>query len=165
MNHETGLKWLIVVVSVILLLYGSQRLSRGRLRVEAAVPLVVDPPPDESADSPKGRSVLAQRARTLRELDTYAEPGQTLARQWFWHHAGMAPMKWDEPGCCLPAHTLAGTWYSRWMLGRKLAYVRRLAQDGTALSMSGRRFRKLHVRLRELTRLVCDGKIVWIPEL
>ena len=84
------------------------------------------------------RAVAGPARRGPCGVDNHAEPAQTLARQWFWHLAGVSPVRWDEPDFRCPTFRLTGTWLERWRLTRKLAQLRRFAEDATACSVSGR---------------------------
>ena len=93
-------------------------------------------------------------------LDDFAEPAQIQARLWFWYHAGITPVAWDEPGFGLPPCSIAGGWWQRWSLGRQLAKIRDLAQDAGG-AVSGHAFRKLQLKLKLLSQWAEAGVIAW----
>jgi hypothetical protein len=158
MSPDTGLKLLIALLSLVLLCYAGWRLSHGRWRVDAHVPLVIDPMPPSTPVEP---TPLAQRGTALADLGNYAEPAQTLARQWFWRQAGIDPVAWDELDFRFPTCTVAGTWWQRWSLRRQLNFLRDLAQDVAAQSVSARRLGRLEVQFKQLAELVRAEVIRW----
>jgi len=138
------LRALLLTASAGLLFYGSWRLARGMLRVDTTVPLLIEPiPPAELAATP-----LQLRQQALAQLDNYGEPAQALARQWFYQHARVSPIAWDEPGFRLPARNVKGSLWQRWRRNRQIGWLREVAQNGP--SMNGRRFRKLNELIRQL---------------
>lgn len=139
------LRPLVLLGSFALLVYGAFRLVQGRFSLEKAVPLVIDPMPGTRPQpTPLEARHLAQAA-----TDNHAELAQVLIRQWFWRHANVDPMLWDQPGFEPPAVALQGTWWQRWWLARRLRGLAELAM--TPAPVSVRRLKWIRVALQALS--------------
>jgi hypothetical protein len=122
-GRESLLRFVLLVASLALLMYGSWRLVRARLWLEKNVPLVIE------GEAPGvALSALQQRQQSQTQMDNYSELAQTLIRQWFWQHAQVDPVQWHQDGFQLPSFTVQGSWWQHWRHYRQLHQLKELAQ-------------------------------------
>ena len=151
------LRFVLLAGTLGLFVYGVARLFPARHRQEA-VPLVVGmvPPPR------RGRPLLEQRQIELLAQDNLWEPAQTLARQWFLDHAGVAAPWWDEADGVAPppAHYRAG-WWGRQKLAGQVRGVWAIAIADPSRRVSLDEFRRLTEMLQALHHAVQSGQVTF----
>lgn len=151
-GRETLLRAVLLFASLLMLIYGGARLVRSRFWLEKGVPLVIDP----LGKPPPPLPPLEARQQWLAATGNYAELAQVLVRQWFWQHAHVDPVRWEQDDFQLPNFTVDGPWWQRWRHAWQIRHLETLGRNTDAISSGG--LRKIRRLLRTLTE---GGQISW----
>jgi len=143
----------LLLVTLLLLIYGSKRLLGARHRIEAAVPLLTPLPSPVPAVE---MSLAAQRQQALLRGGNLQEPARDLARFFF---AELAPV--HHPGGDAPAYSASGNWLERRWLARHIPHLWQLAY-GDPGRISRRQFARLPAILDRLTQIFRAGRLHWL---
>lgn len=153
------LRWLLLAATVGMLVLAVRALMRARFRRDHAARLVVSRTPEEAA----ALALPAQREQALVELGNYWEPAQALVRQFFLDHAGIMPPLWrkatDEEDAIPPRFNVAGSWWRRQALARKVNDLWDLVQRSATWPVARAKFLALLRTIDELAQAVAAGEL------
>ncbi|MCI0377045.1 MAG: hypothetical protein L0215_05540 [Gemmataceae bacterium] len=152
-GKEPVVRVFLLALTALLLLLGARRIVLSRFHRDNWAALIADdlsPPPPVPVE--------VERQQALLKRKNLWEAARVLARDYFLEHAGQAPSPLEDVKP-VPAADLAGSWWQRHTLQKRLDDLWDLAQAQQKRRISPRAFRKLTNDLAEMTTAVLDGRV------
>jgi hypothetical protein len=146
--HPRLLRFVLIVATLGLAVYGLLRLMGARHRFDKATPLLATVTATPLAAAP----LLEQRRAALAELGNCVELARARARHCF-EKAGCT--RWDR----LPRFTARGNVWERWAAGRKLRRLWRVATAVRPPRISPARLQEFMALTEEMQAAFADGRI------
>jgi hypothetical protein len=146
---------LVLLLTGLLAGYGFYRLSHARHRVDVWAPLLET----VLARHAPAQTLMEQRHRALLGRGNLWEPARSLVRQWF-EEVGAAPA---GGAAAEPRLRVAGTWWRRWALGRKVRRLWRVAYGAAPVPVPPQEFARLLANLEEVKAALASGALALEP--
>jgi hypothetical protein len=147
--YRTVVGALVLGLTALLAFYGLYRLSRSRHRVDLWAPLLEK----ALAKQQPARSLLEQRHRAMLGQGNLWEPARALARE----ALARAGIPGDMAGT--PTVSVRGGWWRRWVVGRHVLGLWRIAHGSRPVRVTPARFARLVRDLEELEAALAAGTV------
>jgi hypothetical protein len=149
------IRWLLILLTILLVWYGFVRSRRGRHRVDPSEPLLASAVKRAKPNA----SAIELRHQSLVDAGNLWEPARFLARQFFEAALGAA-LVFPAPGRVrLPPFQVMLGGLRGWLLGQRVRRLWRFAHQPLPQPVTIRQFRKLARKVADLKDAVAQGRI------
>jgi hypothetical protein len=149
------MRWLLILVTVLLVYYGFSRSRRGRHRLETAAPLLAI----AVRRGKPNASAIELRHQSLVSGNNLWEPARVLARQFFESALGGALASPAAGRVRLPPFQVKRRGLRGWLMAQRVRRLWRFAHQPVPQPVTMRQFRKFARRVADLKDAVAQGRI------
>jgi hypothetical protein len=149
------IRWLLILLTVLLVWYGFVRSRRSRHRVDPSEPLLASAVKRAKPNA----SAIELRHQSLVDAGNLWEPARFLARQFFEAALGLALVSPAPGRVRLPPFQIKLGGLRGWLLGQRVRRLWRFAHQPLPQPVTIRQFRKLARKVADLKDAVAQGRI------
>jgi hypothetical protein len=149
------MRWLLIVLTVLLVFYGFVRSRRNRHTVETAAPLLAT----TIKRARPNATAIELRHESLMASDNLWEPARLIARRFFEDALGAALAVPGAGRTRMPAFKIEGGGLRGWLMGQRLRRLWRFAHHPLPQPVTMSQFRSFAAKVADLTDAVARGRI------
>jgi hypothetical protein len=154
-GRDRELRFIVLLLTGLLIVYGLWRFSKARHRIERQEPLLAACLARQGGTG----TLVRQRNEAMLRQDNYWEPAHQLARQWFASIPGFDEAGYGGPWRMAPSITVRGGWWRGRILTGQVQRLWQLAAGELPERISAVHYRRLQEELRLVQTALADGTL------